>query len=252
MRPPNPLVRRASRLVPRRPAVLVCSGVGRGVVALLSRGHRDDGCRSWPTRQGDPAGGWCRLTEPSPLAERPAQRATRGRVRSRRGRCAGSSGSASSTQAAKAAETMSRSARSRSGSSDGCAARESWAHAARTGNAGSARWTGCQHAAAGPPVAAHSAGSAAMSMPGLNIWIRLPHNLCPGRDSAVFDSEHVAVGGHDPRCGLSGEGLFGLTMRTGISGMIGPHLLIGARECVVDDTRASVCVNAGDRARIGC
>jgi hypothetical protein len=31
----------------------------------------DGGCPPWPDQQVDPAGGWCRLTEPSPLAGRP-------------------------------------------------------------------------------------------------------------------------------------------------------------------------------------
>ena len=31
----------------------------------------DGGCRPWPDQRVDPAGGWCRLTEPSPLAGRP-------------------------------------------------------------------------------------------------------------------------------------------------------------------------------------
>ena len=31
----------------------------------------DDGCRPWPNQQIESAGGWCRLTEPSPLAGRP-------------------------------------------------------------------------------------------------------------------------------------------------------------------------------------
>jgi hypothetical protein len=162
------------RLGPRRPGVPGLFGGGPSAACSA------EATGWWLPVLADPAsddgGGWCRLTEPSHSCWE-ASHARRAWASSKSTRAVrASSGSVRVTHAASIAEVMSRSARSPH-------AGQSWVRWARGFGTRSPHrqcWLSAVDRVPAryrrPPVAAHSAASAATSMPGLNSAIRLPHS----------------------------------------------------------------------------
>ena len=94
------------------------------------------GCRPWPTLHDGRAGGWCQLTEPSPLAGRPTPRARRGPAGNRLARWLGRRDQQIRRMPPGLPRRRHGRLGGRSAGSGVCAEREFSELAVRTGNAG--------------------------------------------------------------------------------------------------------------------
>ena len=69
-------------------------------------------------------------------------------------------------------------------------------------------------------------------MPGLNIWIRLPHHLAQ-LEMVQFSTVMLLPWAATIAAALAGAGLLRLTARPRVGGVIGPRPLVGLRQLVV-------------------